>query len=179
MDTEAKIIEPIGWEWAAFESGKQMSEWKPEKRWFGQSGWEAISRRAPEKYEIRKRPLCLLEDAEAEVKRLTKYIEELEEALDEREIESGLTSNGNLWRYWSKKAKDLASKLEDALLAAESWQDDASYEIGGSPRLWRDRALAAETALTIITDPEMLPSNGDPGVLREYAKSALQEVKSK
>ncbi|MBP2508165.1 hypothetical protein J2855_001800 [Agrobacterium tumefaciens] len=41
-------------------------------------------------------------------------LSEAEAALDEREIASGLTSNGNLWRFWAEIAKDMAVKLSEA-----------------------------------------------------------------
>lgn len=47
----------------------------------------------------------------AEITRLRQLLSEAEAALDEREIASGLTSNGNLWRFWAEKAKDMAVKL--------------------------------------------------------------------
>lgn len=49
-------------------------------------------------------------------------IAELEEAIDEKEVASGLTSNGNLWRFWSTKASALAvrnAELEKRLADAE------------------------------------------------------------
>jgi uncharacterized coiled-coil DUF342 family protein len=36
--------------------------------------------------------------------------DELRKAIDSAEIEHGLTSEGNLWRFWSAKAKELAAK---------------------------------------------------------------------
>lgn len=44
-------------------------------------------------------------------------IAELDAALDEKEVASGLTSNGNLWRFWSTKASALA--VRNAELEAE------------------------------------------------------------
>lgn len=35
-------------------------------------------------------------------------IEELEAAIDSAEVSHGYTSNGNLWRFWSKKAQEIA-----------------------------------------------------------------------
>lgn len=49
-------------------------------------------------------------------------IAELEAALDEKEVASGLTSNGNLWRFWSTKAWSLAvmnAEIEKRLADAE------------------------------------------------------------
>jgi len=49
-------------------------------------------------------------------------ITELEAALDEKEVAAGLTSNGNLWRFWSTKASALAvrnAELEKRLADAE------------------------------------------------------------
>lgn len=54
------------------------------------------------------------ETLEAEITRLRQLLSEAEAALDEREIASGLTSNGNLWRFWAEKAKDMATKLSEA-----------------------------------------------------------------
>lgn len=57
-------------------------------------------------------------EAADEIERLNRELAEAREALDEKEIASGLTSDGNLWRYWAAKAKDLALKnaaLERAL----------------------------------------------------------------
>lgn len=45
-----------------------------------------------------------------QIDELRAALSEAREALDEREIASGLTSDGNLWRYWAAKAKDLALK---------------------------------------------------------------------
>lgn len=44
--------------------------------------------------------------------------DELRMAIDSAEIEHGLTSNGNLWRFWSAKAKGVAAKF--VLLKAEN-----------------------------------------------------------
>lgn len=50
----------------------------------------------------------------AEITRLRQLLSEAEAALDEREIASGLTSNGNLWRFWAETAKDMLLKLSEA-----------------------------------------------------------------
>jgi len=61
-------------------------------------------------------------------------IEEMEAALDSAEIEHGMTSNGNLWRFWSKRACDTAkqnSALEAKLArlreALEVFADDKNW----------------------------------------------------
>ena len=59
-------------------------------------------------------------------------VAELEAALDEKEIASGLTSYGNLWRFWSTKAKGVAVKLaaaEARAEAAEALLKEAGTEI--------------------------------------------------
>lgn len=43
--------------------------------------------------------------------------DELRMAIDSAEIEHGLTSNGNLWRFWSEKAKETA--VENKRLRSE------------------------------------------------------------
>lgn len=47
----------------------------------------------------------------AENKRLKEELAEMQKVLDGVEIEHGLTDNGNLWRFWSAKAKELAEKV--------------------------------------------------------------------
>jgi hypothetical protein len=54
-------------------------------------------------------PVPLYETPDAALARVA----ELEAALDEKEIASGLTRDGNLWRYWSTKAQALAFKVSD------------------------------------------------------------------
>jgi uncharacterized coiled-coil protein SlyX len=46
-----------------------------------------------------------------EAKRKDARIAELEQAIDSAEIEHGLTSNGNLWRFWSHKAKVAVAQI--------------------------------------------------------------------
>lgn len=76
--------------------------------------------------------------AEAAIAALREENEELKAALDAREIESGLTRDGNLWRFWSQKAKDVASKLaaaEARAQAAEQKLADAERAIQSSSDL--------------------------------------------
>lgn len=40
--------------------------------------------------------------------------DELQKAIDSIEIENGITYEGNLWRFWASKAKDLAAKADRA-----------------------------------------------------------------
>jgi predicted nuclease with TOPRIM domain len=40
--------------------------------------------------------------------------DELAKAIDSIEIENGITYEGNLWRFWASKAKDLAAKADRA-----------------------------------------------------------------
>lgn len=56
----------------------------------------------------------LFSQAAEEITRLRQLLSEAEAALDEREIASGLTSNGNLWRFWAETAKDMLLKLSEA-----------------------------------------------------------------
>lgn len=56
----------------------------------------------------------IMGEAADEITRLRTALSEAEAALDEREIASGLTSDGNLWRFWADKAKGLAVKLSEA-----------------------------------------------------------------
>lgn len=42
-----------------------------------------------------------------------RHIEDLEAANDAAERYHRISSNGNLWRFWSDKARDLAGKNED------------------------------------------------------------------
>jgi len=46
--------------------------------------------------------------ADAVIAALRAQLADAQAALDAAEIEHGITSNGNLWRFWSKKASDLA-----------------------------------------------------------------------
>ena len=53
-------------------------------------------------------------------------------AIDEREIASGLSTNGGFWRWWAAQARDIAAKLdaahgENARLRAER---DAAWQAG-------------------------------------------------
>lgn len=85
---------------------------------------------------VRRLALCLAVRDEAHAASLSDAearIAELEAALDEKEIASGLTSDGNLWRYWAEKAKDLALKntgLNRELAEARRERDNAqlAYE---------------------------------------------------
>lgn len=58
-------------------------------------------------------PLVTLSSAQEAIDKREERIHELEAAIDEKEIASGLTSDGNLWRYWSNIAKGLALKKAD------------------------------------------------------------------
>jgi len=60
----------------------------------------------------------------SEIERLTAERDELQKALDSAEIEAGITSNGNLWRFWSWRAKELAvkyTKLQAIKVAASAY----------------------------------------------------------
>jgi hypothetical protein len=68
--------------------------------------------------------LQVFEDCIENMKAQAARIEELEAAIDSIETSNGLTSNGNLWRFWSEKARQQIEKnaerraqLEDALEA--------------------------------------------------------------
>jgi hypothetical protein len=68
--------------------------------------------------------LQVFEDCIENMKAQAARIEELEAAIDSIEHPHGLTSNGNLWRFWSEKARqqaediaELEGKLEKALEA--------------------------------------------------------------
>ena len=65
-------------------------------------------------------PLVTLSSAQSAIAERDARIAELEAAIDEKEIASGLTSDGNLWRFWSSKAKDVAAKLAAAEARAEA-----------------------------------------------------------
>lgn len=68
-------------------------------------------------------------------------VAELESANDKIEIENGLTSDGSLWRWWSKKCREVASKntklearLAEALKALEqaaTWLRGGDYDTRG------------------------------------------------
>lgn len=55
-----------------------------------------------------------LAEVEARAELAEAMFAEIEAALDAKEIASGLTSDGNLWRFWSQKAKDVVAKLSEA-----------------------------------------------------------------
>ena len=61
-----------------------------------------------------------LHGTEAALRALSARVFDLEAAIDSAEAEHGLTSNGNLWRFWSKEARDLASKLTEERARAEA-----------------------------------------------------------
>jgi hypothetical protein len=45
------------------------------------------------------------------IRDLQKERDELAAAIDSIETSNGLTDNGNLWRFWSKQAREIAGKL--------------------------------------------------------------------
>ena len=47
----------------------------------------------------------------AQLTDLQKERDELAAAIDSIETSNGLTDNGNLWRFWSKQAREIAGKL--------------------------------------------------------------------
>lgn len=49
---------------------------------------------------------AVMDDACRELMQLRTKVAELEAAVDQREIDSGLTRNGNMWRFWSRKANE-------------------------------------------------------------------------
>jgi hypothetical protein len=53
-------------------------------------------------------PAELIATLRAERDALRAQLADAQAALDAAEIEHGITSNGNLWRFWAKKARDLA-----------------------------------------------------------------------
>jgi hypothetical protein len=66
-----------------------------------------------------------------ELKAQAARIEELEAVIDSIETSNGLTSNGNLWRFWSEKARqqieknaELRAQLENALEASKENSND-------------------------------------------------------
>lgn len=78
------------------------------------------------------------------IHRLQERVDELEAALDQREVESGLTSDGNLWRFWSQKAKDVAAKLyaaEARATAAEARLEEARKVIEPFIPQWDNNGL--------------------------------------
>jgi hypothetical protein len=54
--------------------------------------------------------LQVFEDCIENMKAQAARIEELEAAIDSIETSNGLTSNGNLWRFWSEKARQQIEK---------------------------------------------------------------------
>ena len=59
-----------------------------------------------------KGPAILTEAADA-ITRLQAENAEMKEAIDSAEIASGVTSDGSLWRFWSQKAIDLATRVSE------------------------------------------------------------------
>ena len=51
-------------------------------------------------------------------------IAELEAALDSIETSHGLTSNGNLWRFWSKKGQEVAADNTKLRQNLEHWRQE-------------------------------------------------------
>jgi hypothetical protein len=58
-------------------------------------------------------------ELEEKLKEANDRIEELESAIDSIETSSGLTDNGNMWRFWSKKSTELAKSLSAAVKTIE------------------------------------------------------------
>jgi predicted nucleic acid-binding Zn-ribbon protein len=87
-----------------------------------------------------------IKNLQAEVERLQDRIAEIERTNDAEEIDAGLTDNGNLWRFWSRKANDVVVRLMDAKAEVE--------RLRKSRNLWddqeattRQRAITAEASL--------------------------------
>lgn len=51
-------------------------------------------------------------DAQARIAELEAEVAELTEVLNSIEVEHGITGNGNLWRFWSKEAREMAAKAD-------------------------------------------------------------------
>lgn len=71
-------------------------------------------------------------------------------AIDEREIASGLSTNGGFWRWWAAEARDTAAKLdaaraENARLRAER---DTAWQAGAEAM----REAAARTCILSAQD---------------------------
>lgn len=85
---------------------------------------------------------------------LSERVAELEAALDQREIDSGLTSDGNLWRFWAGKAKDaVARRLEaeaemEQLKSALEWYAEQAEAVA---RHLRSDPPEANALLAIMT----------------------------
>jgi len=59
----------------------------------------------------------------AQIERLTRERDDAYAAISEAETEAGITNDGNLWRFWSRKAQEVADKLVSQtarLVAAEA-----------------------------------------------------------
>lgn len=84
----------------------------------------------------------------AEIARLTAERDELAGALDAEEMKHGITSNGNMWRYWRKLAQDTLdhAKEEKRIIIAE--RDAAEAQVADAyARGLRDAAGACDAEM--------------------------------
>lgn len=84
--------------------------------------------------------------------------DELRMAIDRIEIENGITYDGNLWRFWSEKAKELAEKnarLEKERDYAIRWSNKAVDDVKASyeAELANIDARASEAADAVGVTP--------------------------
>jgi len=85
-------------------------------------------------------------------------IAELETALDEKEVAAGLTSDGNMWRFWSTKASTLAvrnaeleKRLADASRVIEPFAPIAAVYDGheDSDPIWAGFVAGVQKRITV------------------------------
>lgn len=63
-----------------------------------------------------------LSEANTRTAQLHSEVKDMREALDLSEIEGSMTSDGNLWRFWSRKASSLAEKLTSVAAERDALQ---------------------------------------------------------
>lgn len=106
-------------------------------------------------------PVSDLREAAQTIEALIAERSAMAAANDAIEIDAGLTENGNLWRFWAKKASDLAAdnvSLRSKLLAAEKAlfdlheAVDSGVDIGNKSDAFRKRIVAARAALNQIRE---------------------------
>ena len=73
-------------------------------------------------------------------------------AIDEREIASGLSTNGGFWRWWAAQARDTAAKLDAA--RAENYrlraERDAAWQAGAEAMRAKATDRADEIAVSMF-----------------------------
>ena len=67
-------------------------------------------------------------------------------AIDEREIASGLSTNGGFWRWWAAQARDTAAKLTAATKASQLPSLDALLSVATDDEADAIRACAARVS---------------------------------